>query len=135
VEEGLDRINVQNDPVNLIDPWGLYVKHLFEDKLPSWLRDKRSDSDREAAHQEYNKDIGDRLKQTWGVTKNVTFFEKAVFWAPIHTIDKINDKYPNDSYFDPWHHHYEPEILEPLPLPDPPPPLPWEDGGDPCAKQ
>ncbi len=105
-----------NNPVMFVDPLGLcgtspsgsgagFVKHLFEDKLSSWLHDNRSDADRESAHQAYNKDIADRLSGVWDVTKIVTYPEKTIFWAPVHTYDKIQGEYPNDSYFDPWHHH------------------------------
>jgi len=43
----------------------LFVKHLFEDKLPSGLRDNRPDAEREAAHQNYNEDLKDRLNETF----------------------------------------------------------------------
>jgi len=96
----LNRIVVSNNPILFIDPWGLcgtspsgsgagFVKHLLEDKLPSWLHDNRSDADRESAHQAYNKDIADRLSEVWDVTKIVTYPEKTIFWAPVHTYDKI----------------------------------------------
>jgi RHS repeat-associated protein len=98
---------VRNNPVNFVDPYGLFVKHAFENALPSWLRDSRSDAERESAHQEYNQDIGDRLSEVWDLTKTVTYPEKTIFWAPFHTYDKFSDQYPNDSYFDPWHHHYD----------------------------
>ena len=96
---------VQNDPVNWIDPYGLFVEHAFENVLPSCLRDSRSDAERESAHQDYNQDIGDRLSEVYDLTKIITYPEKTIFWVPIHTYDKITGQYPNDSYFDPWHHH------------------------------
>jgi hypothetical protein len=102
-----DRINVQNNPVNLVDPWGLFVKHLFKDKLPSWLRDNRTDAERESAHQDYNRNIADRLSKVWNIAKIVTYPEKTIFWAPVHTYDKIQGENPKDSYFDPWHHHID----------------------------
>ena len=63
---------VQNNPVNWVDPWG--------------LRDNRSDAEIEAARQAYYKDIGNRLRAVWDLTKMVTFVEKAIFWAPFHTV-------------------------------------------------
>jgi len=75
--------------------------------LPSWLRDKRSPEEREAAQQAYYKDLAKRLSGVWGLTKIVTYPEKVILWSPFHTIDKIKGQYPEDSYLDPWHHHYE----------------------------
>ena len=54
-----------SDPVNAVDPLGLLIRHWGEDKLPPWLRDKRTDSEREAAHQKYNEDLKGRLNETY----------------------------------------------------------------------
>ncbi|MFZ2922373.1 MAG: RHS repeat-associated core domain-containing protein, partial [Desulfosalsimonadaceae bacterium] len=121
-----------NDPMNWVDPWGLFVKHLFESKLPSALRDNHSNAERETAHQDYNEDVAHRLKAVPELTKIVTHPEKTIFWAPFHTYDKIEGRYLDDSYLDPWHHHedmLEP-IIEILPF-EPPPELPWEESS-PC---
>ena len=95
---------VLNDPVNWIDPWGLFVNHLFEDKLPSWLRDKRSDAERESAHQKYNEDIKNRLNDTW----------PPVYWLdpptwPFHVYEHYHEDGsnsdsvpPSGEYYDPW---------------------------------
>ena len=78
----LNRFNCLNDPVNWVDPWGLFVKHLFEDKFPSWLRDKRSDAERESAHQKYNEDLKGRLNDAAGLGLLYGKVEKALVVQP-----------------------------------------------------
>lgn len=84
---------VLNDPVNWVDPWGLVVKHFLENKLPSWLRDNRSDAEREAAHQKYNEDIAGRLNETYPL---VYWFDPMTW--PFHfKVDDIPTVPPTDN--------------------------------------
>ena len=92
---------VLNDPVNLVDTLGLFIRHWWEDKLPRWLRDKRTNREREEAHQKYNEDLKGRLWETW----------PPVYWLdpptwPFHYYEHknknrdMNDSMPPDQSID-----------------------------------
>ncbi len=93
---------VLNDPVNLVDPLGLYVKHWFEDSLPSWARDNRTPEEREEAHQAYNRDLAKRLGEAGGLgllhkkVESIILMDHLVDFAEwlFHDEDKEETKCP-----------------------------------------
>jgi RHS repeat-associated protein len=106
---------VLNDPINRVDPPGLYVKHLFEDKLPSWLRDKRTPEEREAAQQAYYKDLRKRFGQAGGYGAHIhSNMEKAILQPFYKGIVEIfaPDEYNSQV---PWFPPFSPA---PYPLPE-----------------
>ncbi len=93
---------VLNDPVNFVDPLGLYVKHWFEDSLPSWARDNRTPEEREEAHQAYNRDLAKRLGEAGGLgllhkkVESIILMDHLVDFAEwlFHDEDKEETKCP-----------------------------------------
>jgi len=79
----------------------LYIRHWGEDKLPPWLRDKRTASEREAAHQKYNKDLKKRFSEAGGYGILHSKFEKFVL-QPFYKLSTFPFTSKEDNTRPPW---------------------------------
>ncbi|MFH1154915.1 MAG: RHS repeat-associated core domain-containing protein [Pseudomonadota bacterium] len=100
---------VLNNPVNRTDPWGLEPDSLTTSMISIYGLHSNPASEmlKKPVYEmiSYNQDIANRLNGVWEITRIVTFPEKAIFWAPVHTADKIRGVNLNDSYLNHWHHN------------------------------